>query len=476
MKSPMYQLLLALLVSLSTAEPLLTVRSDTENATYVDLVVRKGPSQHVASGFIYGIPDTFGQIPSHFYENIGFNYGRAGGAQEGAPSRGWIWGLTDYYGRLNSTLTDYKTCREFNAGFILLPHDVWGTDQANSSTVWPGDNGDWTDYDNFVTTLMSDLAANDALEGLVWDIWNEPDGSWFWARSMQQWIDLYIRTHKLIRANSAFDGVKISGPTLSASPYNPDIWWTSWLSQIAGNDTIPDQIAYHLEAGPGIGPWQSSYDLTNTYPSVQALLRSYGIPNRPQVINEYASYEEQIPSGAAFWISRLERYEVQGLRGNWQSGNTLHDLMANLLTKSDPFNYAATDYMPGPEYSVYEYYYQNMTGCRLNTTGSVNLQFDVYATVDDVVRILAGGQTATGNWTVTVENLTEVGLPQQGSVSIRTLAFNGNGHYVPTYGPVDLGVSNYSYSGNNLVIPIDQRTNYTAYAFEFTGGHSRRVW
>ncbi|CAL5872558.1 uncharacterized protein PFLUO_LOCUS6822 [Penicillium psychrofluorescens] len=463
------QCLLVSLVASSAAGAVSTKRDNNDGATYVNLASRKGPSQHLASGFIYGIPDTFGQIPSHFYENIGFQYGRAGGAQEGAPDRGWIWGLSDYQGRLNSTLTDYKTCREFDADFILLPHDVWGTDQSNSSTVWPGDNGDWTNYDTFVTTLMADLAANDALDGLVWDIWNEPDLSLFWARSMQQWIDLYVRTHKIIRANRQFDRVKISGPTLSEAPYNTSIWWTSWMQQIKGNNTIPDQIAYHLEAAPGT----DSYDLANTYPSVLAMLRSFGIPERPQIINEYASFTEQIPSGAAFWISRLERYETYGLRGNWQDGNTLHDLMANLLTKADPFDYTATDYMPAPEYPVYEYYYRNMTGDRFNTTGSANLQFDVYATMDQVIRILAGSQTATGNWTINVENLSSIGLATEGSVSVKSLAFNGNGHYVATYGPVDLGVSEYAYSGDTLVIPINQNTNYTAYAFEFRSGDSK---
>ncbi|KAJ5808242.1 hypothetical protein N7474_009511 [Penicillium riverlandense] len=469
MWSSLSQCLLASLVASSTVWAISVERDDNGGATYVNLAARKGPSHHLASGFIYGIPDAFGQIPSHFYENIGFQYGRAGGAQEGAPNRGWIWGLSDYQGRLNSTLTDYRTCREFDAGFILLPHDVWGTDQANSSTVWPGDNGDWSNYDTFVTTLMTDLAANNALDGLVWDIWNEPDGSWFWARSMQQWIDLYVRTHKIIRANRQFDRVKISGPTLAAAPYNTSIWWTSWMEQIKGNNTIPDQIAYHLEAGPGT----SAYDLTNTYPSVLAMLRSYGIPERPQIINEYAVFQEQVPSGAAFWISRLERYETYGLRGNWQSGNTLHDLMANLLTKADPFDYTATDYMPGPEYPVYEYYYRNMTGARLNTTGSANLQFDIYATMDEVIRILAGSQTATGNWSINVENLSSIGLATEGSVSIKSFAFNGDGHYVATYGPVDLGVSEHAYSDDTLIIPINQSTNYTAYAFEFRSGHSK---
>jgi hypothetical protein len=46
---------------------------------------------------------------------------------------------------------------------------------------------------------LKDLETNDALENMVFDIWNEPDLDIFWARSQQQWIDLYIRTHKFLR-------------------------------------------------------------------------------------------------------------------------------------------------------------------------------------------------------------------------------------------------------------------------------------
>ena len=55
-----------------------------------------GTPKHLASGILYGIPDTPNQIPDHFYTDMGFNYARAGGAQIPAPGRGWIWGLTEY--------------------------------------------------------------------------------------------------------------------------------------------------------------------------------------------------------------------------------------------------------------------------------------------------------------------------------------------------------------------------------------------
>jgi hypothetical protein len=169
------------------------------NTATVDLSIRRGFSKRLASNFIYGIPDNPNHIPDHFYQNIGFNYARTGGAQLGAPSRGWIHGTAEYQGRLQSSLSNYRTARKYGAKVLLLPHDVWGTDSSNSTTSWPGDGGDWSDYDRFVRQLMVDMKRNNALEGLIWEIWNEPDITVFWKRSMEQWVQLYTRTHKIIR-------------------------------------------------------------------------------------------------------------------------------------------------------------------------------------------------------------------------------------------------------------------------------------
>lgn len=62
----------------------------------VNLNNNTGSIGHLASGILYGIPDTQGQIPPSFYSDMGFNYARAGGAQVPSPGRGWIWGLSEY--------------------------------------------------------------------------------------------------------------------------------------------------------------------------------------------------------------------------------------------------------------------------------------------------------------------------------------------------------------------------------------------
>lgn len=91
MIAPLYLLLCSLAV---TAQPL-EGRADTVTAS-VNFNNNTGTPKHLASGILYGVPDQANQIPSSFYTGMGFNYLRAGGAQVGAPGRGWIWGMNEY--------------------------------------------------------------------------------------------------------------------------------------------------------------------------------------------------------------------------------------------------------------------------------------------------------------------------------------------------------------------------------------------
>ncbi|QIW96732.1 hypothetical protein AMS68_002250 [Peltaster fructicola] len=309
---------------------------------------------------------------------MGFNYARVGGAQLSAG--GWIYGKSGYQARFQNTKSNYVEARKFGAKVILLPHDIWGTDHANKSTVWPGDNGDWTDYDNFLNTLIADVKSNNMLDGLVWDIWNEPDGS-FWARSQAQYLDLYSRTHKRLRSDSALNSMLISGPSSASQPSTSNSWWTAWIQRVVSDNIIPDQYSWHDEPG----------DVAVDANNFQAVLKQYNAPQRTVNINEYATFDQQISAGAAWWISRLERLNYIGLRGNWLSACQLRDFMASLLTKTNTNDCTGTGYAPNGEYQVYKYYYKNMTGTRMGTSQTTDGHMDVYATAGtDKVRVLTG--------------------------------------------------------------------------------------
>ncbi|KAL9473210.1 hypothetical protein ACSS6W_007590 [Trichoderma asperelloides] len=456
---------LALGLCSANASPILEQRAD--NTAIVNLAASRGPSKHAASGFIYGIPDNSGQIPSHYWTDLDIRSCRTGGAQLGAPNRGWVWGLGEYRGRFLSSLSNYHACRKYNAEVSWLAHDIWGTDNTNASSVWPGDNGKWDDYENFVRQLLNDLYTNNAIDGTIYEIWNEPDISVFWKGKggMQQWIDLYIRTHKIIRSDPRFNNMKIVGPSLALRPKATNVWWTEWLRQVAGNNTIPDQYTYHLEGSET----DTDNDPTFTNASLSALLNTYNAPQRQINVNEYAQYKEMVPGSYIWWIAGLERFDFIGLLGNWQSGTVLHDLFANLLTKkADPKNYAATDYAPAPGYWVYHYYATNMTGNRATVERSGDTHLDVYATVGkDRVRLIVGTKLKSGTWYVTLNGLTSVGKPASGSLSISTWEFDGSNPLAVQAAPIFRNTVAHSYSAGSLTFPIYQTDTIAGWAFEF---------
>lgn len=141
-------------LALPAADSGLSQSHDNKTAT-IALSSSKGTPNHLASGFIYGIPDRPHQIPSEFYTGMGFNYGRAGGAQ--TPSKGWPAGIAEYEPRWQPELSNYLTARQYGARFQLLLHDLWGADGGEKATApFPGDDGNWTRYaESILLTTVS---------------------------------------------------------------------------------------------------------------------------------------------------------------------------------------------------------------------------------------------------------------------------------------------------------------------------------
>ena len=189
-------------------------------------------------------------------------------------------------------MSNYKTARQHGAPFIFLIHDLYGCDGTqNSSTPYPGDNGNWAYWDDYLTQLISDINANSMTTDLVIDIWNEPDGSGFWARSQDQYLQMWGRT--FARFRSAFGtNVQLSGPASAGEPLPSNGWWTAWASFVAANDSVPDQYAWHMEGGGG--------DMLSSYGGLQSILAANNMPQRLVNINEYAVHAEQVPSGSAW--------------------------------------------------------------------------------------------------------------------------------------------------------------------------------
>ncbi|AUG81788.1 beta-xylosidase [Kitasatospora sp. MMS16-BH015] len=384
-------LLAALATTLVPAVP--SHAADT--SVSVDFSTAGGAPTYHASGTLYGMtPD--GSLPQdHFYRDLKWHAERAGGAQ--LNSGGYATSLADYQTRWNSTLAQYRRTTALGGTFILLPHDLWGAD-GTTNQAFPGDNGSWTQFDNFVNQLISDVKANNMT--VQWDLWNEPDQNGFWSRPQSQYLQMWSRFYAAVRAKAP--GQLIVGPSSATPPGSANTWWTTFLSYVKADNAAPDIYSWHA----------IPHDPVTAVANANATLAAAGLTNtRPYQINEYSGLEQQNPGGGGWFISRLERAGADGLRSNWGGGPALHDYEAGLLTKN-----SAGQYLPKGEWFLYRYY-GSQTGNIVNLTPGTNT--DGFATKDNTARnakILLGDNGNTGNVTVNLNRLDTTSVVENGRV------------------------------------------------------------
>jgi hypothetical protein len=331
---------------------------------------------------------------------------RAGGAQLDSPG-GWVSGKYDR--RWNSTRAQLLRTRSLGGEFILLVHDLWGADGYPISR-FPGDNGDWTDYDNFLTRLINDVRATGAT--VQWDLWNEPNITLFWNRPQSQYFEMWRRAYQRIRA--AFPTHLIVGPSCACVPSTTNPFWVQYLDYVKANNVVPDIISWH--ALPG--------DPVANVAAADTTLNSRGIPHpRPYQINEYGASNEQNPGDGSWYIARLERAGADGLRANWAGGGNLHNDLGNLLVRN-----SAGEYQPKGEWWVYRFY-GSQTGQIVSVTPSSS--YDAFATkAAGTAKILVGGGSTTGNIAVNLRRLDITsGIVQNNQVRVvaERIPYNGGG-------------------------------------------------
>lgn len=444
----------------STAMALMAPRQEIKGTATVKLAEPSGTPQHWASGFIYGFPSNKDgsaseAIPADLVEGMGFNFCRAGGAQM-QDALGWVSG--QYEGRFASALSNYRTTRHYGGRFTLLMHDLWGADSRQGEGFkWPGDDGDWTYYDEFLDTVFADLKNNNALEGLDIDIWNEPDITAFWNAPREQYLATWNHTYHRIREE--LPNTIITGPSSADASDRRSGWWNDFVMFVAETKTVPDQWSWHL-IGSGINVRQSRAELDH-------FVQQHNLPPIKEAnINEYGKAEgEQNAAGAAYFIGQFDRAEVPGLRSNWASFEQLQDLMSNLLVKQQDGTY-----LPTGEWFVYNYFVKTMIGERVATNPSSDELFEVYATRDGKsAKILAGLRPngPQGRYYITVTGLSDLGEPVNDKLAIRTLRFDGRDAYTAGSNPTDLGIYEHDVIDNSVNFWVQPEDITSGYAFEF---------
>ncbi|GAA4195290.1 cellulose binding domain-containing protein [Microbispora amethystogenes] len=395
----------------------------------VNFSAGSGSPTYRASGWIYGMTENGANPPDHFFTDVKYRYMRAGGAQLDGPG-GWVSGKYDR--RWNATRAQLLRTRSLGGEFVLLVHDLWGAD-GYAISRFPGDNGNWTDYDNFLTRLINDVRATGV--PVQWDLWNEPNITLFWNRPQSQYFEMWKRAYQRIRA--AFPSHLIVGPSLAGVPSTGG-WWTQYLDYVKANNVVPDIVSWHSLPG----------DPVANVATANTSLDSRGIAHpRPYQINEYGASNEQNPADGAWYIARLERAGADGLRANWAGGSNLHNDLANLLTHN-----SAGQYSPKGEWWVYRFY-GSQTGQIASVTPSSN--YDAFATkASGNAKILVGGGRTTGNVAVNLQRLdTTSGVVQNNQVRVlvERVPYNGGGAVT---GPVTVQNTVVTLSNNGTTVNL----------------------
>jgi hypothetical protein len=350
----------------------------------IDLAMTEGAPTYRASGFIYGIAQDGNQPSNATLSDIKTKFLRVGGAQIGCPNGGYVNG--QYAARWNAVKAYHAKAKAIGATVLLLVHDLWGADGACNVPRYPGDGGDWTQYTSFMNQVIADAQANGMTGSDVrWELWNEPDLSIFWKGTQAQWLEMWKRGYQQVRAaipNAVFEGPSVATGAGGA-------WATAFLNSVKTNNVVPDYMSWHDEGG-GNDPVGDSKTMTSA-------LSSHGISVKGYDINEYGTSSEQNPGHSAWFIARLERANVDGLRGNWGGGPALYQTMAGLVTN---------DWQPNSQWWIYKRY-ADQTGLRASVTAGSQLDAVAYADESAAKSIIVVGNKGgtTGSVNAVIKNI-----------------------------------------------------------------------
>lgn len=197
--------------------------------------------------------------------------------------------------------------------------------------AWPGDGGDWSDWDALVDQEIADAISRGATTG-QWDIWNEPDITTFWGpqgtSGRDQFFETWRRAYVKIRA--ALPEVEIVGPSLTAYPGWPvtrPINFESFLDYAVAHNVAPDIVTRHI--------FDSGRIVTDV-DEVRSLMEARGIVSPRIGVNEIVNDNEQFRPGliAHYFAGLLEADADHAVHAVWADvvGYNNKDALSGLLT------------------------------------------------------------------------------------------------------------------------------------------------
>ncbi|MEV6847313.1 hypothetical protein [Actinoplanes sp. NPDC051411] len=407
-------------------------------AVTVNLAALGSAPNRAGAGFLYGLSQDGSAPADALMQPLRPTLFRGGGAR--IAGHGWLGdgyaAGNGYRVRVDSALGQARrvTAAPYNATYHLLVSDVWGADtEQPDSTVYPCDNGDCTNWQNFLRQLVNDVRASGVR--VSYDIWNEPDGTGFWKRGVNsaQYFQMWDTAVRTIR--SIDPGAPVVGPSYSG--YN-GTWLTQFVAHTRDNGTLPTVLNWHF----GTDPAADAADAAR-------IQRDAGVGPLPMTINEYLFSDQQNPADLAWYLGRLSVSTVTAAaHAIWSDCCTAGTLDTVLTAGPNP--------QPTGEWWTYQAY-AALTGRLAAVTSSDPATFGVAALDSSRAGVLLGTSTAqTGPATVTVNGI-PAALTSGGKVWVSV-------QRLTTASPVTVGNSQLTVSGGTVTVGVDRVAGTDAYS------------
>lgn len=315
-------------------------------------------------------------------------------------------------------------------------------DSAGCNGIWcgpPTTSDGWTDYEDIVKKIYQHYGPVKMVE-----VWNEPDGSWFWQVSPSDYATLYYHVAQAIR--SVDSKVMIGGPVAS-SPSATD----SYLDALHADSSIPSSwinfISYHNYASSPTAETAAVRDYARNYwPNIPVYVTEW---NESSSCSSATDLTGDASTSVGWFGSRLINLFSLGLGADYFSTD---------LTSAGciAWNYSSQTLLP----KMYVYYLMNK---QLGLgSGAASLKSTSVSGLTDA----AGAINAAGDPVAVLGNY---GSAQNVSVTLTGLA-NGT-YYLQTF-LADYG-SNHAQSSvekTNVSVTNGQLTHTVAMTADSTAG------
>jgi len=403
----------------------------------IDLSIVIGTPKYIATGFLHGLSEDCSKPGPDYFDilkPVSFRGANLGGF--------WLKGDIDDNLQMLKVYYEYLNPLGVTIDYLLM--DVWGSWYENffmnRPIRFPGDDGQWDDYEDFCSVIATFVVDND-MQDFQYNLWNEPNlvkwgHSQFWPRSKEQFYEMWKRGYRQIK--SIHPEAVISGPDYA--PYSQEMDWKTdvedFLDFCIENDVVPHVLTLH--ALPG--------DPVVFKGFAEKALADRDITGVTLYINEYSDINEQHPGAAAWYISRLERAEIRGGRAIWPRPNTLFRApvwnisgeLNGLMFLDTELNLSTTGI-----WWVYKRY-ADITGQLVETTADDNDIIDAVAGVDAndrKLRVLFGANK-------------DDDIPKLGKLTVIIKAFDAD-PFLCDNGQINVKVERIPFNeGNPVAIPV----------------------